>query len=394
MENKWISLPEIAFGSNVADDFNKGYETGKDIYDRDTLFEIGKRGEAGDYDGMRKVAFARGNPDAAFKVQNFQDQREAKERDYEKEFSTTAAGVFSNFIDKETDPVKRKALWDRMRSSHRLYGTQLTKFGIDPEDPDAASRFFIAKARGYVDPAKEAENAAELRLKNARAGYYERMGDGDGTDGAAGGKIVQSGGRIYRVGPEGSAVDITPGGGGSNGTSNIEANIAAGLDRLSAAPEEYGSESFTNAIGPWQGDNESWPLPQIARGYGSVLNAAKGGNGNVGEVRNRIAGDANALAMAIKPLVRKPGEGTWTDADQALLSSIVGDLATARDEEEYNRRIEGVRERIKANFGIDIRGGQSARAPAPSTPQPGTVIDGYLFKGGDPSKSDNWQIDQ
>jgi hypothetical protein len=112
-----------------------------------------------------------------------------------------------------------------------------------------------------------------------------------------------------------------------------------------------GKYTFEAATGPLQGA-DGYVLAPLARAWGSVINMA--GSHSTTEVRNRISGDSLALAAAIKPLVRKPGEGTWTDKDQELLNSIVGNLAQANNDTEYFRGLEAVRARIKANFGIDL----------------------------------------
>lgn len=146
--------------------------------------------------------------------------------------------------------------------------------------------------------------------------------------------------------------------------------IAEGLRNLAKAPETYG-DSFESAVGPWQGSNPdsivSAPFVNIARGAGALFNKGKF---SPTEVRANIAGSTEALAAAIKPLIRSPGEGVWTDADQARLVAVVGDLATASNAEEYYRRLNDVRDRIKANFGLDINFDAKPKNDARLTPNP------------------------
>lgn len=134
--------------------------------------------------------------------------------------------------------------------------------------------------------------------------------------------------------------------------------ITEGLTNLLRMTNDYDDASFSNAVGPIQGSTPDSLLSaapaNIARAWGEMANVVEGGNANPSEVRSNIQGSTEALAAAIKPLIRGPGEGVWTDADQARLVQIVGDLAQARDKPEFKRRLNAVRDRIKSNFDLDI----------------------------------------
>ncbi len=133
--------------------------------------------------------------------------------------------------------------------------------------------------------------------------------------------------------------------------------ISGGLNRLATVPTDVGTQSFEYATGPLQGTEDSaWfnPGPPLARAWGSIANAAFGNSTATTSVRNRIAGDVEALAAVIKPLIRKPGEGPWTDSDQRRLVSVVGSLAESNNVEDYRRNLENVRQRIMSNFGIQL----------------------------------------
>lgn len=134
--------------------------------------------------------------------------------------------------------------------------------------------------------------------------------------------------------------------------------IAAGLETLRAMTDSINDASFNNSLGPVQG---STPDNLIGKGvvnasrlYGEIGNWFEGGNQTPNQVRNNITGATEALAAAIKPLIRGPGEGVWTDADQARLVSIVGDLAQSSSKEEFKQRLNAVRDRVSSNFGLDI----------------------------------------
>lgn len=128
-------------------------------------------------------------------------------------------------------------------------------------------------------------------------------------------------------------------------------NIAQGLSNLASIPKNY--DAFDYATGEWRGDDKAL-LGPIGRAWGSVTSGIAGTQTSPGEVRRQIAGSTEALAASLKPLIRKPGEGTWTDADQARLVALVGDLAKANTRQQYYRALEGVRQRVRDNFGLNL----------------------------------------
>lgn len=159
-------------------------------------------------------------------------------------------------------------------------------------------------------------------------------------------------------------------------------NIHGGLERLAQVVPEYGNENLERAIGPLAGaepSNRSGYIAQTIDVFKSLIPRAIGGiqatidgGANTTEVRNRIAGDTQALAASVKPLIRRPGEGTWTDADQQKLESIIGNLATASTADEYMRALQGVRERLRQNFNLDIPEIRPQVASANPPPRPET----------------------
>lgn len=146
--------------------------------------------------------------------------------------------------------------------------------------------------------------------------------------------------------------------GSAPGTSNVGSNIAGALENLRKTADKYDDTSFENALGPLQGSQpDSYfkaPFIMASRLGGEILNKAQGGQASLSELRDQIAGTSQALAAAIKPLVRKPGEGTWTDKDQEALERIVGNLANAKSKPEFKRRLNSVRDRIRDTFNVKI----------------------------------------
>lgn len=161
-------------------------------------------------------------------------------------------------------------------------------------------------------------------------------------------------------------------------------NIVAGLEDLNRMTQRYDDPSFENAVGPYQGsepDGLAGAVPiNIARGFGEAMNFFKGGKNTPSEVRSAITGATEALAAAIKPLIRAPGEGPWTDADQARLVAVVGNLPQASTKEEFKRRLNVVRDRVAANFGIALP--FDAFAGADKTSPPKDADDGWRTVGG------------
>lgn len=146
--------------------------------------------------------------------------------------------------------------------------------------------------------------------------------------------------------------------------------FAGGLEQLQRFPEEFGKEAFERAVGPWsattpQTDDEKggfWgsgvslnSLGQnVARGWGELQAAYQGGAAPT-EVRDRIQTATKNLAAVMKPMIRKPGEGAWSDKDQANLEAQLGNLERVRDVNEFDRRLSDVKENISKIFLMPVR---------------------------------------
>lgn len=195
------------------------------------------------------------------------------------------------------------------------------------------------------------QQAARLIMAGVPKEVVDLLRQNDGTV-----KVV--GNKVLRIRNDGST-EVLFDSAAKRANPELQRNISAGLERLAAIPEEFDGDSptggtFSSAVGAFQGDDKSWVMGPLSRAWGSVASFALREKGSPTEVRARIAGDTEALAAAIKPLIRAPGEGPWTDADQARLVAVVGDLATSANADEYRRRLEGVRQRVRANFGIEL----------------------------------------
>lgn len=274
-------------------------------------------------------------------------------------------GQQASVIDREQDPNRRAAMWQNLLKRHPN-AASLTPDYLDPVN---GPKMVMAEAGQWRDPREDQLKNLEIEKARAQIGLTQaqtaKMNKPDLTETDQRMQTLQRYGVDPRS-PEGQMYLF-------NGKMPVKAyenkayvakqdgtiqGIEQGLQNLNAAVDTYDDASFTNAVGPIQGSAPDGLLSSLpvnaARLYGEVANFVQRGNTAPSEVRSKIVGDTEALAAAIKPLIRKPGEGVWTDQDQARLVSIVGDLAQSRDKEEYRRRLNNVRDRIKSNFNLDI----------------------------------------
>lgn len=92
-------------------------------------------------------------------------------------------------------------------------------------------------------------------------------------------------------------------------------------------------------------------------------------------------GGVAAAAPVLKGIFRVAGEGTFTDKDQELLLRM---MPTRTDTPDARKaKMANVDRIIRAKLGV-------GNAPS-GGPQPGTVENGYRFKGGDPANPSSWE---
>lgn len=303
----------------------------------------------------------------ALQKQNY--ERQWKQQDVEN------LGKRAQAIDALTDDGQRQAAWNAWVAAH----------GADELSPEEADyrtgpKLAAAAAGLFRDPMEAEKNRLDMDYKRAQIGALNRKNTaGNGTV-----PLYQQREEVlarYGVDPKSPEGQMYVFNGKLPAKSYDQdvqrdkratagGNIAQGLMNLNSLTETYNDAAFENAVGPLQGstpDNLAGKaaivLPRLG---GEIANMFSDANATPNEVRNNIVGSTEALAAAIKPLIRGPGEGVWTDADQARLVAIVGDLSQSSNKDEYKRRLNAVRDRIKANFGLTVdfdAGGTDAEKP-------------------------------
>jgi hypothetical protein len=136
-------------------------------------------------------------------------------------------------------------------------------------------------------------------------------------------------------------------------------------------------------------------LNRVQELYNSDFRGA--GIGSVGEYlrtgRNqRFDSQTAALATMMKPLIRGPGEGTWTDADQKRLDRLVPNswAHDADNEERISTAMRFIEERVAKHGGSSHR----ERVGGPQTDEDFRAgIEQKLKAGEDPSSVIKWLID-
>ena len=151
----------------------------------------------------------------------------------------------------------------------------------------------------------------------------------------------------------------------------VAEQFAGGVERLRQFPKEFGRDALENALGPWSGEVPPDSKPGLwgtglsldaigqlmSRTWDEVYAGVTGVSAPT-EVRDRINATVKNLAAVMKPLVRKPGEGVWTDKDQENLEAQIGKIDRSRTLEEYMRRVRDIEENVSKVFRIPIKEGE------------------------------------
>jgi hypothetical protein len=166
------------------------------------------------------------------------------------------------------------------------------------------------------------------------------------------------------------------------------AGIAAMLQDAMDAPLEFGKRATERALGPWSATVENTGsfgstitavlgfLPQAFVRSKAEIEAMIEGGATPTEVRDRIEAKNDRIAMVMKPFVRQPGEGPWTDRDQAFLIKLLSGVSRSYgDIDEYERRLVDVKDYIEhtLGFGLPMPGPRAIDMPDTVVPWPEMV---------------------
>jgi hypothetical protein len=267
-----------------------------------------------------------------------------------KQLGAQRAGRLALAILNDSDQARAAANWQKMVQASPQFAEQLQRYGQDPSDWRSGARFIAAEAGMLPEEQADQRKVMEVNGRLVRVGS---SGLGEVVYEPPETKQAPKQDKLYTVGKtlvdrEGKVIYD-----GNQSTQAAEqAGIQGGIDQLAAVPQDY--KGLENAIGTFQGDDSGYFLAPISRVFGSIAAGLEGAD-SPSQIRRKIRGDTEALATAIKPLIRKPGEGTWTDADQARLVSIVGDLQLANTKEEYLKGVNDVVRRLNANFNLNLK---------------------------------------
>ena len=317
-----------------------------DVRRREMRQDVGNALAAGGYKPASDLALRYGDIDTGLKLQNAlmaQNQRAAAdERRKAQEAESRRRFDLTHGLQKDRLNLERRR--KDPREMFKVRATQAQEYGLDPKSPEGRQYVLTGQL------SRKAKHGIFGQRNEAAISLGLQPGTEDHKNFVLTGKLAK---------PQ----------------SDLSTNIASGINRLATVPREYGDDQLERATGPLQG-GDTYVLSPLARAWGSVSNLLRGGDHSTTEIRSRIAGDVEALSATLKPLIRKPGEGPWTDADQRRLVSVVGDLATARSADEYRRALENVRQRVMANFGIELPAVDfnSGASEAPGQLPPGVTV--------------------
>lgn len=304
-------------------------------------------------------------------------------------------------------------LYSRLRTRIADFDTDLQAMGVDPNDHVAVGKLVMGRARGYVDPTKSQapSNVQEWQyfsqLPPDKKQEYLTMKRSE--------KYLDTGTEFTRPNPiaPGQNISTVPKNIAGEERAKVEGK-AAGEASVAMPKLEMGFNAFNqksdrllsvidramSRIGPnttgWGGLMSTLPGTE-ARALSTDLDTIKA---NVGFEELQAMRDASPTGGAL---------GQVSEQENRLLQSIRGSLDQMNSGQNLAENLGIVREsvaQLKAlkaqqwqadrsraqDFSPAPQAGPQAPAPAqPGGPQPGTVMDGYIFKGGNPADPNSWE---
>lgn len=184
------------------------------------------------------------------------------------------------------------------------------------------------------------------------------------------------------------------------GATSVISQTENGLKKIDEILDEVNSEGFQLNFG----------------GYNAY--ASRFLSGPASDMRKKIDSFKSDMKAAGKQLLATGGSiGQITEREWPILEQMIASIDPVLSEDEARKTFEDIQNRFRrlvertvdtyetqfsdsqfykplpvgGVFGTPAPAGGGGQPAAPAGPQPGTVQDGYRFKGGDPANANNWE---
>jgi len=184
------------------------------------------------------------------------------------------------------------------------------------------------------------------------------------------------------------------------GATSVVSQTENGLNKINEILNEANTEGFKMNFG----------------GYNAY--ATRYVSGPASDMRKKIDSFKSDMKAAGKQLLATGGSiGQITEREWPILEQMIASIDPVLSEEEARKTFEDIQNRFRrliertidtyetqfsdsqfykplplgGVFGTPSPSGAGGQPAAPTGPQPGTVDDGYRFKGGDPANPNNWE---
>ena len=158
-------------------DYGRGIEL---AYQGETNRQVGQQLAAKNYEGAFNTAATRGQPELAYKMQTFQDEREKANAEREARMYQQFAKI-GELAKVETDPAKKMAMINQaLDSDPRFRQAWNNHPGDFKNDPDKIIQFWQSQAAPYQTAEQKQAAAAKLAVDLSEARKNNAMADAAG----------------------------------------------------------------------------------------------------------------------------------------------------------------------------------------------------------------------
>lgn len=292
-------------------------------------------------------------------------QKEEARRQAEAQFNQQTAGALQRYVLEEKDPYLAQQRYQKLLSSDPRFGQVLQRYGVDPTDHVAGSRVFIGLAKGYHEP--ESYKLTELDPNKTLIGTNPKTGDS---------KIIHA----PVEGPQGPYKDLKQ-----------KADVEEGLRKevTAAAKDYYTVRDASQALKDIATKPSAGSDMAMVFSFMKILDPGS----VVRETEYASAARAAGVPERVVGIIEKIQSGQFlTPAQRQDFLGVAGTLARSR-EGSYRQglqRYDDIAKRLK----VDPRNvvpSDAGAAENAGVPAPGTVQDGYRFRGGNPADPASWE---